>query len=278
MQTKNSKHLVSAIIAAYDEERYISKCIDSLKKQTYGSLEIIVVDDGSKDKTAKIAKSMGVRVFRKKHMGPGAARNYGAKYAKGEIFAFLDADMKYDKRYIKKLTRPIIEKKAIGTFHKEEYVANFRNIWAKCWAINSDLPPNRRIPDNLPDNVNIFRAIKRNMFQKIGGFDSSKGYADDATLSKKIKILALYAPGAICFHFNPDSLKEVFSSSRWIGRGPYFRKNFTNLLRFSPFNSIRVSFCKIKKGAPLSFLIFKLIYDFGVFSGLFFNFGKIKTK
>ena len=58
------------------------------------------------------------------HKGPSPARNLGAKSAKGSILIYPDADIRYDKRYVETLIKPILTKKAIGTFNKEEYVAN----------------------------------------------------------------------------------------------------------------------------------------------------------
>lgn len=276
MQKRNKNPLVSVVIAAYNEGKYIDKCLNSLKHQSYKNKEIIVVDDGSTDKTGEIAKRLGVRVYKVKHAGPGSARNFGVKRTKGKILAFLDADMKYNERYIEKLIIPIVEKRAIGTFVKEEFVANKENIWSRCWSINSNLPVERRIPLNFPETENIFRAILKNKFEKSGGFEVNEGYTDDSSVSRKLNLKALIAPGAISYHFNPSSLSEVFYSARWIGRGKIFSPSVINFLRFSPINSFRVSLKYLIKKAPFSFIIFKFIYDFGVLCGIFFSRSKNK--
>jgi glycosyltransferase involved in cell wall biosynthesis len=88
------KPLISVIIPVYNTEKYLAEAIDSILAQTYSPLEIIVVDDGSIDKTAKVAQQYGssVRYHYQQNQGISAARNAGIALAKGEFFAFLDAD------------------------------------------------------------------------------------------------------------------------------------------------------------------------------------------
>jgi len=86
---------VSAIIIVYNDAPFIARAIESVLNQTYEKIEIIVVDDGSEDNSLEIAKSFsnhGVQVFGKENGGAASARNFGAKYATGEYFAFLDSD------------------------------------------------------------------------------------------------------------------------------------------------------------------------------------------
>jgi len=85
---------VSVLIPAHNEESCIKSVIDNLKKLNYpkNKLEIIVIDDGSIDRTAEIAKSAGVRVISKKQGGKGSALNAGLRLARGEIVACIDAD------------------------------------------------------------------------------------------------------------------------------------------------------------------------------------------
>ena len=86
--------LVSAVIPAHNAERYIGPAIESILAQPHRPIEIIVVDDGSDDATAAVARSFGppVRVIAEPHAGAGAARNRGVEEARGEFLAFLDAD------------------------------------------------------------------------------------------------------------------------------------------------------------------------------------------
>lgn len=91
-----TKPLVSVIIPAYNCAGILFETIDSVLKQTYGNIEIVVVDDGSTDDTGKVADryqvSGKVRWYRQENGGPGSARNTGIRSANGDYITFLDAD------------------------------------------------------------------------------------------------------------------------------------------------------------------------------------------
>lgn len=86
--------LVSVIIPTYNRVKWISSAIESVFQQTIKNLELIVVDDGSKDDTGKIVKYLDskVRYIRQEHQGVSAARNTGIRASKGQYIGFLDSD------------------------------------------------------------------------------------------------------------------------------------------------------------------------------------------
>ena len=89
--------LISVIIAVYNIEAYIEKCVDSLTHQTYSHLEIILVDDGSKDSSGKkcdelAKKDPRIKVIHRENGGLSAARNSGIAIATGDYLAFVDGD------------------------------------------------------------------------------------------------------------------------------------------------------------------------------------------
>lgn len=86
--------LVSVIIPVYNGEKYIRCAIDSVLKQDYQSIEIVVIDDGSSDSTLQILNEYGdkVSIYQQPNKGSAAARNLGIKMANGTYIAFLDAD------------------------------------------------------------------------------------------------------------------------------------------------------------------------------------------
>jgi glycosyltransferase involved in cell wall biosynthesis len=94
----------SFIIPSKNEEKYIGRCLSSIRRQR-GSHEIIVVDSYSTDNTVKIARKYGSRVLFERKKGPAAARNKGAKAAKGDILVFTDADVVFGKDFLEKLGR-----------------------------------------------------------------------------------------------------------------------------------------------------------------------------
>lgn len=90
------KNLVSVIIPSYNSGKYINSAIDSVLNQTYKEIELIIIDDGSTDKTKEILvpyiNSNKIKYFRQKNKGLAGARNEGIKASKGEYISFLDAD------------------------------------------------------------------------------------------------------------------------------------------------------------------------------------------
>jgi len=85
---------ISVVIPVYNDEKYIVASITSVLNQTYGDIEIIVVDDGSIDNSVALIEAIGVplNIIRTKNGGPAKARNLGMEAATGEYIAFLDAD------------------------------------------------------------------------------------------------------------------------------------------------------------------------------------------
>ena len=90
-------YLVSVIVPAYNIDTYISECLDSLLSQTYKNIEIIIVDDGSTDRTGKIIddyanKYSNISCFHQKNQGQAVARNNAYKYVNGEFLTYVDGD------------------------------------------------------------------------------------------------------------------------------------------------------------------------------------------
>jgi glycosyltransferase involved in cell wall biosynthesis len=266
---------ISVIIPTYNEKSVLGSCIESLGDQTLTDFEIIVVDDGSTDGTVEILRNLQLiipnfRFFVQKHKGAGAARNLGAKHAKGRILVFVDADMTFDRDFIRNLTLPIVNGISKGTFSKEEYVSNWENIWARCWNINEGWEEKRRHPKNYPDIQPVFRAILKSEFDKVGGFTPG-GYDDDWSLGRKLGYGAVAAPGAIFYHKNPSSLTEVYNHAKWVGKRRYklgLVGLLVALIRSSFPVSLIVGLSKSFAILNFKFLIFKLVYDFGIFVGV----------
>ena len=109
------KTLVSIIVPVYNVEKYLEHCINSLINQTYEKIEILLINDGSKDNSGKICdeykkKDKRIKVFHKENEGLGLTRNFGIERAKGKYIVFVDSDdylsttaietlMNYSKKY-----------------------------------------------------------------------------------------------------------------------------------------------------------------------------------
>ncbi len=109
METKKEE-LVTLLVLAYNTEKYIKKCLDSLINQTYKNLQIILIDDGSKDDSGKICDEYAkedarIEVIHEKNQGPSAARNLGISMAKGKYISFIDTDDYTEPTIIEKLVK-----------------------------------------------------------------------------------------------------------------------------------------------------------------------------
>ncbi|MBP9759603.1 glycosyltransferase family 2 protein [Candidatus Dojkabacteria bacterium] len=267
--------MISVIIPTYNEEGVIADCLNSLSKQTYKDFEVIVVDDGSTDATHSVCTKLQttnnkLQIIRTKHLGPGGARNEGAKIAKGEILVFVDSDMTFDHNFLKMLVRPILQGRTKGTFSRDEIVSNWGSVWSRCYNKNEGWIDKRRHPKNYPDHQKVFRAILLTEFNKVGGFTAG-GYNDDWSLSEKLGYEATLAENAIFYHRNPETLIEIYNHAKWVGKRSYklgmfgyivalIRSSFPMSLIIGLFNSVRFGIWQ--------FLFFKIIFDLGIFVGI----------
>lgn len=89
--------LISVIVPIYNTGKYLVECVESLRKQTYSNIEIILVDDGSTDASIEICdefaeKDSRIRVFHKKNEGSAIAKNFGIQQSRGEYIILVDSD------------------------------------------------------------------------------------------------------------------------------------------------------------------------------------------
>ena len=130
--------LVSVIIPVYQAEKFLTECVESVRKQDYSELEIVLVNDGSTDRSNQMCEELAaadprIRVIHQNNKGSGAARNAGIKEATGKYLLFLDADDKLDdSSAIRSLAARAEREQAdivIGTYRR--WRANGAVIWKK---------------------------------------------------------------------------------------------------------------------------------------------------
>lgn len=114
MNNETKQPLISVIVPVYNIIPYLPRCVESLQRQTYGNLEILLVDDGSTDDTPALCDRLAqedarIRVFHKENGGPSSARNYGLTQAVGEYVGFVDSDDYVDADMYERLYRAIAE-------------------------------------------------------------------------------------------------------------------------------------------------------------------------
>ena len=107
---------ISVIVPAYNIELYIGKCIDTLANQTLDDLEIIIINDGSTDRTEDVIKKKiekysdkNIVLFNKENGGQSDARNYGIKNATGDYIAFVDGDDYVEPDMFEQMYKKVLE-------------------------------------------------------------------------------------------------------------------------------------------------------------------------
>ena len=257
---------VSAVVVAYNEARVIGACLDSLLAQTLPGLEILVVDDGSTDRTVDVATRRGVPVLCLDHRGPARARNIGSSMARGRAVVFVDADLRLDEQCVERLAFPILRGDEKATYTREIGVANPDDPWGACWSLQRGVPPGTYMPPHLPDRWANPRAVDRDAFLRAGGYDDV-GYGEDMTLAPKLGALALAVDGARMWHHNPDSLREVWENARWVGRGVRVREHRHVLHHHAPWRSIGRGLAVARRARRPRYVLFRSVYDLGVVIG-----------
>jgi len=171
------KPKISVIIPAYNEEKFIKRAIDSVKRQSYPNYEIIVVADGCADKTAEIARKYVIKVFEIKQRGAGLSKNLGAKHAKGKILVFFDADSIMSKNLLEDIHQAIKRSYVGGvcrTFGDDEELKTRIYWWLGHLYNHIYLLPHALI------------FCRKDMFRKVGGYDERLKIAEDSILLRKL--------------------------------------------------------------------------------------------
>ncbi len=109
--------LISVIVPVYNVEKYLDRCVESIVTQTYKNLEIILVDDGSRDNSGIICdnwakKDSRIKVYHKQNSGAGDTRNYGVEKAIGKYIAFVDSDDVIAENYFEVLYNNLLQNSA----------------------------------------------------------------------------------------------------------------------------------------------------------------------
>lgn len=124
---------VSIIIPAYNVSEYLEFCVQSLLNQTYSALEILIIDDGSKDATPQVCDKLSktdsrVIVYHKKNAGVSSTRNFGIQRATGDYIMFVDGDDWVDSNYVEDMIQCIVDAQSDGCFCNKYYKNNTLQI------------------------------------------------------------------------------------------------------------------------------------------------------
>lgn len=213
---------ISVIIPALNEERMIGKCLDSLTKLDFARerFEVILVDNGSRDRTLEIAESfkdrLNVRILQVKGVRISALRNTGARAAQGSIVAFLDADCLALNDWLDRIFA-LAPADGVGVIGAH-YLLPEDSTWVgRTWHVYQEAPKSGEV-SHIPAGDLIMR---REDFLRIGGFDESIQTNEDYELCERaraagMKVRAFPEIGVI--HLGTaQSLKVFFRKQAWHG-------------------------------------------------------------
>ena len=213
---------VSVVVCTYNGSRTIRDCLEGLQRLDYPDFEVIVVDDGSTDGTATIAREYDVRVISTENRGLAAARNLGLTAARGEIVAYLDDDAYPDPRWLQYLA---------DTFLRTDYVAiGGPNIpppgdgaIADCVANAPGGPTHVLLSDREAEHIpGCNMAFRKAALEAVGGFDPQFRVAgDDVDVCWQLQKAGWklgFSPAAVVWHHRRDSVRAFWKQQKGYGR------------------------------------------------------------
>lgn len=174
-----NSNLVSIIVPIYNVEKYLRKCVDSLLKQSYSNIEILLIDDGSTDNSGRISDEYSnynnVRVYHKENGGLSDARNFGIEHSKGEFLAFVDSDDYVTEDYILRMLDKIQKTdvdivacsyydisedgQILGKIQSTDRILNEKNFWDDIY-INIKATPAYGVAWNKLYKRNVFENLR----------------------------------------------------------------------------------------------------------------------
>jgi len=243
---------VGIVIPAYNEEEDIGNLLDSLMKVNYPKkkLEIIVIDDGSTDKTPQIISKYPIKIIKGKHEGASVARNIGWKSTTSAIIIFLDADMRVNKNFLREVVKSFADKNIGGGYYIESFL-NQKSLIAKLSYL-------RKILVYTKHPLTLAKITRKKVLKEVGGIKPRYGYYDDWELAKKIiergyKIICVSK--AKIWHKEPETFNELYRQHRWAGKSALSLIKHKRILR-------TVGFSFLCAGFPIYIILLFLPFPF----------------
>jgi len=215
---------VSVLVCAYNAADTIDDCLTSLRDLTYPNYEVIVVNDGSRDRTGEIARGYdGVRVVDVANGGLSAARNIALAEATGEIVAYTDADVRVDPDWLTYLVQPFVTSDVVASGGPNVVPAD--DPWvAQCVARAPGGPTQVLLDDRIAEHVpGCNMAYRRDALLAIGGFNPVYLRAgDDVDVCWRLQAKGQkvgFSPAALVWHHHRTSVKAYWRQQVGYGEG-----------------------------------------------------------
>ena len=233
--------MFSVVIPLYNKEKTIVNTIKSVLAQNYNNFEVVIVDDGSTDKSLELAKSFSdnrIRIYSKKHRGVSAARNYAVSKSNFDYIAFLDADDCWEPHYLSKMIE-LIKKYPDCALYGSAYNVIKRNDREVIGNTIKEGIITNYFFERLQQRIMRTSAtiVKKEVFDTVGGFPVGMVGGEDEYTWTKIalqnniaftpKVLATYNHiynGSIWRNGQPDKCKESWFD--FYKSGDFYRNEF----------------------------------------------------
>jgi GT2 family glycosyltransferase len=222
---------VAVVVCAYNAESTMNACLASLQRLRYPSYEVVVVNDGSTDRTGEIADQYeGIQVIHQENKGLGAARNVGIANSRGDIVAFTDSDCVVDPDWLYYLVATFLASglPAVGGPNLPPPGDSFV---ASCVAASPGGPLHVLLDDEEAEHIpGCNMAFRRDVLEEIGGFDPIFCAAgDDVDLCWRLQDKGYrigFSPAAMVWHFRRNTVLAYIGQQRGYGKAEglvYFR-------------------------------------------------------
>jgi GT2 family glycosyltransferase len=210
------------VLCSFNGQRTITDCLDGLARLDYPAYEVIVVDDGSTDRTAEIAARYDVRLIRTPNRGLSAARNEGLAAATGDIVAYIDDDARPDRDWLRHLAWTLVTTGHAGVGgpnippRDDGFVADVVALapGGPIHVLRSD-----EVAEHIPGCNFAFRRVA---LHSVAGFDPTFRIAgDDVDLCWRLQREGMtlgFSPGAVVWHRRRGSIRAYLRQQRGYGR------------------------------------------------------------
>ena len=214
---------VSVVVCAYNAERTMDACLASLEVLNYPDYEVVVVNDGSRDRTLEIAESYPYcRIISQPNKGLSVARNVGAEAASGEIVAYTDSDCVADPDWLTYLVAKM-EAGGLTACGGPNFPPPEDSLVPAAVAVAPGGPTHVLLSDEVAEHIaGCNMAFRRDTLLDLGGFDPVyRAAGDDVDICWRIQDAGYvigFSPAAIVWHFRRNTVKAYFNQQRGYGK------------------------------------------------------------